>query len=197
MALAAKRHQRKENDKLGIGEGGGAHGGWRGAPWCGEAVYRSAPYRHELRRVDCGPGITNITETKEKIGEEGGARGGWRAAPPCTRCSEDIDSALQSRQPVVGPSYSHATGRTLAGPARSPGGGGREELGVSVAGSVACVGGRRAARSSRIIARIPLSVSLFDILGPGFALRVAHRRRYQTTSGCCRQRLPKFRQRAH
>ena len=60
----------------------------------------------------------------------------------------------------MGPSYSHATGRTLAGPARSPGGGGREELGVSVAGSVACVGGRRAARSSSwIIARIPLSVS--------------------------------------
>ena len=82
------------------------------------------------------------------------------SSSPCTRCSEDIDSALQSRQPVVGPSYSHATGRTLAGPARSPGGGGREELGGSVAGSVACVGGRRAARSSsRIIARIPLSVS--------------------------------------
>ena len=56
-------------------------GGGRGAPRCGEAVYRSAPYRHELRRADCGPGITNITEKKEKIGEEGGARGGWRAAP--------------------------------------------------------------------------------------------------------------------
>ena len=36
----------------------------------------------------------------------------------------------------MGPSYSHATGRTLAGPARSSGGGGREELGVSVAGYV-------------------------------------------------------------
>ena len=46
-------------------------------------MYRSAPYRHELRCADCGPGITNITnitEKKEKIGEEGGARGGWRAA---------------------------------------------------------------------------------------------------------------------